>query len=207
MAVAVNAIAVYLTLEHFQKAPLICSTTGAVDCAPVLTSPYSVVPGTQLPITVPGMLWFLVSGALAVVGLRAARLDQPEPARLRVWQLAWSGAGLVFVLYLVYAEIVLVHKICAWCTGVHVLTLLTFLIALTRWQEQPVSAPVRRPATVSPHRPANRSPQPTSSLVDQTTRTAGRAGPQANGHNGARAGKPHGQGQAQRQGARSRRRR
>src|SRR5215831_9770853 len=54
MAVAGIGIAVYLTLEHFQKAPLFCSTTGTVDCAPVLSSAYSVVPGTQLPISVPG---------------------------------------------------------------------------------------------------------------------------------------------------------
>src|SRR6516165_762618 len=46
LAVAGVGIAVYLTLEHFQKAPLFCSATGTVDCAPVLSSAYSVVPGT-----------------------------------------------------------------------------------------------------------------------------------------------------------------
>jgi uncharacterized membrane protein len=186
MAVAGIGIAVYLTLEHFQKAPLFCSTTGTVDCAPVLTSAYSVVPGTQLPITVPGMVWFVVSGALAVVGLRAAWLGRAEPARLRVWQLAWSGAGLLFVLYLIYAEIVLVHKICAWCTGVHVLTLLTFLVALAWWQED-VPDLALRPAERSQHRP-DLTPQPAQ---PQVTREAGsrRAGAAANGSRAPRSGK------------------
>jgi uncharacterized membrane protein len=188
MAVAGIGIAVYLTLEHFQKAPLFCSTTGTVDCAPVLSSAYSVVPGTQLPITVPGMVWFVVSGALAVVGLQAAWLGQAEPARLRVWQLAWSGAGLLFVLYLIYAEIVLVHKICAWCTGVHVLTLLTFLVALARWQEDmPDVAPRPAPAERSQRRPdlTHRPQQP------QVTREAGSysAGAAATGSRAPRSGK------------------
>jgi len=183
MAVVGLGIAVYLTLEHFQKAPLICSTTGTVDCGPVLSSAYSVVPGTQLPITVPGMLWFMGSGALALVGLRSAWLGRAEPARLRVWQLGWSGAGLLFVVYLVYAEIVLVHKICAWCTGVHLLTVVTFLVALVRWQE---IAPDAVP-DVTPSRP-NLTSRPPPPRGERETRSA-RAGAAANASRVAWPGK------------------
>jgi uncharacterized membrane protein len=36
------------------------------------------------------------------------------------------------VFYLVYAELVKLHKICEWCTAVHILTALTFFVALYR---------------------------------------------------------------------------
>ena len=57
-------IAVYLTTVHYQLAPLACSTTGFVNCERVLSSSYSVVPGTTIPITVPGLAWSLVMMAL-----------------------------------------------------------------------------------------------------------------------------------------------
>lgn len=136
MAVAGIAIAAYLTTVHYAKIPLVCSTGGAINCAAVTSSRFSVVPGTQLPITIPGMLWFVVSGALAVVALAAARRGQEEPERLRLAHMLWGAAGLLFVLYLVYAEIVQLHQFCEWCTAIHLLTLFTFLIALARWQRE-----------------------------------------------------------------------
>jgi uncharacterized membrane protein len=193
MAVAGLAIGVYLTLEHYAKAPLVCSTSGLVDCAPVLSSPYSVVPGTQIPITIPGMAWFLVSGALAFVGLRAAARAVPEPPRLRTWQLAWSGAGLLFVLYLVYAEIVQLHRICAWCTGVHLLTLVTFLVALVRWQESglPASTPPSSRLPTSANRSTNRSPAPNQPQPRTASPSA-----RAAASNGARTPAPSANGRA-----------
>jgi uncharacterized membrane protein len=140
MAVLGFGISVYLTTVHYTKLPLVCNTTGIINCASVTTSAYSVVPGTTIPITIPGMLWFVVSGALAVVGLVALERGVAEPERLRLAQVVWGGLGLAFVLYLVYAEIVKLHQICEWCTVVHVLTLLTFLVALYRLQRAPVDA-------------------------------------------------------------------
>lgn len=141
MAVAGIAIAAYLTTVHYAKIPLVCTTGGVVNCAAVTSSRFSVVPGTQLPITIPGFLWFVVSGALAVVALVAARRGQAEPERLRLAHMLWGAAGLLFVLYLVYAEIVQLHQICEWCTVIHVLTLATFLIALARWQRMGMEEP------------------------------------------------------------------
>jgi len=45
-------------------------------------------------------------------------------------QFAWTLAGLLIVLYLVYVEIVRLHTICAWCTAFHIVILLMFLVAL-----------------------------------------------------------------------------
>ena len=42
----------------------------------MLKSQYSVVPGTSIPVTVPGMVWFIVSGALALISIRCAGAGQ-----------------------------------------------------------------------------------------------------------------------------------
>lgn len=122
-------IAIYLTSVHYELAPLACSESGFVNCAHVLSSPYSVVPGTSIPISVPGLAWNLVMVALAIMGLR---LQTEQTDWLRRVQFAWSLAGLLTVLYLVYVEIVLLHTLCAWCTAMHVLILLMFLVTLAR---------------------------------------------------------------------------
>ena len=124
-------IAIYLTAVHYENIPLICSASGIVDCARVLSSSYSVVPGTTIPITVPGLSWCIISAALAIIGLRL----QPVPRWLRIAQFALSLSGILVVLYLVYVEIVRLHTICAWCTGLHVIILLIFLITLVQLQE------------------------------------------------------------------------
>lgn len=132
MAIAGIMVSAYLTVVHYTALPLVCSTTGVINCAQVTSSGYSVVPGTAVPITIPGMFWFLVSGGLAGVGLARAWQRRSEPARLRLAQLVWAALGLAVVLYLVYVEIVILHKLCEWCTVVHLLTLLTFLVAINR---------------------------------------------------------------------------
>jgi uncharacterized membrane protein len=129
------AIAIYLTTVHYENIPLVCSESGLVNCTRVLSSPFSVVPGTSLPITIPGLGWCVVSAAFAIAGLFAATgLWQ---RRIRVAQFAWALAGLLAVLYLVYVEIVRLHTICAWCTALHVLILLMFLITLVQLQSLP----------------------------------------------------------------------
>ena len=137
MAVAGLGISIYLTIVHYDSGvKLVCNTTGLINCQSVTSSAYSVVPGTSIPITIPGMLWFLALGALAVAGLRWVWRGEAEDPRLRISTLQLTDDGLAFVIYLVYCEIVLVQRICEWCTVVHLLTLASFLIALTRWQRR-----------------------------------------------------------------------
>lgn len=129
------AISIYLTTVHYENVPLVCSESGLVNCTRVLSSPYSVVPGTTLPVTIPGFGWCVVSASLAIAGLFATMgLWQ---RRIRIAQFAWASAGLLVVLYLVYVEIVRLHTICAWCTALHVLILLLFLVTLVQLQSLP----------------------------------------------------------------------
>ncbi len=126
-------IAIYLTAVHYENAPLICSTRGLIDCSRVLASPYSVIPGTSVPITVPGLAWCAVSAILAIVGLRLLRPQVRH--RIQQAQFAWSLLGMLTVLYLVYVELVLLHTICAWCTGLHVVILIMFLTTIVLVQQ------------------------------------------------------------------------
>jgi uncharacterized membrane protein len=119
------AISIYLTLLHyFTSVPLACPATGAVDCASVLTSPQAVVLG--IPVAAWGLLWFLVASLLAAAALR--RGTDGEPAGLRRASLIWALIGAAVVVYLVYAELVLVGRICLWCTAVHILVLFLFVL-------------------------------------------------------------------------------
>ena len=172
MALAGLGISIYLTIVHYNtKVTLYCTSGGIVDCQQVTSSAWSVVPGTSIPITIPGMLWFVVSGGLALWALVALARGEMEPARARLSQLIWSAGGLAFVLYLVFVEIALVQKLCEWCTVIHILTLATFLIALVRWQRRnepeddllasqlTPTAPIRKPANQALSRRARRTLQ------------------------------------------------
>jgi uncharacterized membrane protein len=48
---------------------------------------------------------------------------------------AAAVAGIGTVVYLIYQEALVLHTICLWCTGVHVLTFAMFLIILSGWED------------------------------------------------------------------------
>lgn len=123
------AIALYLTIAHYAHAPLACVTTGPIDCGAVTSSSFSLIPGTDIPITLVGIGFFLVSGVFFALAAGPAEPDWVRPAHLVV-----AAAALLAVLYLIYAEIVVINRICEWCTAVHVIVVITFLIALRRLQ-------------------------------------------------------------------------
>jgi len=125
-------VAGYLTVVHYAPTLLVCSASGFVNCEAVLTSAFSVVPGTSIPITVPGLGFFLVSLALAI-----AQLRRPANYGLRQAHAVWAGLGLLTIFYLIFVEFVELRTICLWCTSVHVVILLTFLLTLWRLYPKP----------------------------------------------------------------------
>jgi len=116
-------VSIYLTVEHFSGATHLagCTVGGAVDCGAVTTSRWSHFLG--IPVSVLGLVYFV----LAVPFLT------PWAWRSRTWFWRWGrqgGAvlGLVSVVYLLYAELGRVHKICEYCTSVHLITLVLFAV-------------------------------------------------------------------------------
>jgi uncharacterized membrane protein len=141
------AIAVYLILVHYdqQNVPLVCSTRGFVDCENVLNSSYSMVPGTAIPISLPGLLWFLIAAVMAFYALRGRSSLQ----WLLLSEVVWCVLGMLTAFYLVYVELVRLHTLCAWCTALHVLILTLFITSIFQlqragveddWEEEEVEA-------------------------------------------------------------------
>ena len=128
-------ISIYLTIVHYNSSvQLVCAGSGPINCENVLTSSYSVVPGTTIPVSITGILWSTVALALPLTVLKF----RPEQHHIRVTEFVWGIFGLLTVLYLVYAEVVKIHSICAWCTGTHFIVLFYVLLSVFLLQGPPV---------------------------------------------------------------------
>ncbi len=122
--------AAYLTVAHYAKITPICASTGFINCEKVVTSQFSVIPGTSIPITVPGVAFFLVALMLAI-----AQCVHPESFNLRRLHFTLARLGLLAVFYLVFVEVVELKAICLWCTFIHLDILLMLLT--TAWRLSP----------------------------------------------------------------------
>jgi uncharacterized membrane protein len=125
LAIAGLGVSTYLTIAHYTSSSILaCSDKGLVNCGLVTTSPESVVFGI-FPVAVLGLAFFVFM--TAAVSPWAWRLTFPPLAWIRV---ASVIVGIGFVLYLVYTELFTLDAICLWCTSVHVLTFLLFVMVV-----------------------------------------------------------------------------
>lgn len=125
-------VAAYLTYEHFTAgSTLACPDTGVVNCLKVTSSEYSKLFG--IPVALLGLLFFVGMTALSLPPLW--RTASPWPSRLR---LAAVVVGVVFVCYLIWAELFQIDAICLWCTVVHGLTLVLFGLVVIRAALPPI---------------------------------------------------------------------
>jgi uncharacterized membrane protein len=122
ICVAGIAVASYLTYAHFTTAKnLACSDKGFVNCAKVTTSSYSHPFG--IPVAVAGLVWFV--GMFVLCLPPAWRMANEWVHRLR---LLGAVAGIGTVFWLVYVELIKLDSICIYCTAVHALTFLLFVV-------------------------------------------------------------------------------
>jgi len=126
LSVVSIGISIYLTVAHYEKAPVACSTTGIIDCQRVLSSSYSFVPFTDIPLSLAGLVWFFVSAIVAFLIWRV----WPEKHTLRVAQVIFFASGVLTALYLIYVEFIVVRAICLWCTSLHLIMFVMLLIAI-----------------------------------------------------------------------------
>jgi uncharacterized membrane protein len=118
------ALATYLTITHFDKQALICTDKGFVNCGVVTTSGESRFLG--IPVAFLGLGTYLVMAALnSPWGWRAKNYW------VHVARFAIAIVSMCFVLWLLYAELIIIDNLCLYCTGVHIVTF-ALLIVLTR---------------------------------------------------------------------------
>lgn len=117
-------LSIYLTYTHFHPGALVCSTSGFINCAKVTTSAQSEILG--VPVAILGLGNYVVMTALNSPWAWRA------PWRwVHVTRFVLAGVAMAFVLWLVFAELIIIGNICEYCTLVH-LTTFALLIVLTR---------------------------------------------------------------------------
>jgi len=122
LSLAGLGVSIYLTIAHFTDNKVAgCAESGAINCTKVTTSPQSYVFG--IPVAVLGLAFFVA--AVALMSPWAWRWARREVALIRIASLV---VGVGFVLYLVYTELFTIGAICLYCTSVHVITFLLFVL-------------------------------------------------------------------------------
>jgi uncharacterized membrane protein len=123
LSLAGLGVSIYLTIIHFTSPKLLlCSSNGTINCEKVLSSPEATVFGV-FPVAVLGLAFYVFMVAINSPWAWRSRLPVVWWARL-----AGAVAGMGFVLYLVYVELIQIGNICLWCTSVHVITFLLFVL-------------------------------------------------------------------------------
>jgi uncharacterized membrane protein len=118
-------IAAYLTVAHYAtRAILACPDTGGINCEKVTSSPQSVVFG--IPVALIGLAYFV---ALAVLNLPVCWRSRGP--LLRWGRIGLATSGIAFAVYLIYTELLIVHAVCLWCTGAHIVAFLAFVAVLS----------------------------------------------------------------------------
>jgi uncharacterized membrane protein len=118
-------VATYLTITHYDThVSLVCADNGAINCEKVTTSPQSVVFG--IPVAVLGLAFFLPMIAMCLPAAWRSADRRIHLARLIV-----SVIGIGTIIYLLIAELFIIKAICLWCSGIHVITFILFVIIVT----------------------------------------------------------------------------
>lgn len=117
-------ISIYLTIAHFVGVQaLACSANSIVNCEAVTTSAQSTVLG--VPVAILGLCYFVVA-----VPFYSPWAWRSSMRLVHLIRLLGAITGIIFVLWLITAELLIIGKICLWCSGVHVVTFLLFVITM-----------------------------------------------------------------------------
>lgn len=117
-------VSTYLTIQHYTQSSGFagCPENSAINCVKVTSSSESVVFGI-FPVAVLGLAFFIFMVAI----------NSPWAWRSQLPAVRWARlgsvlVGIIFVLYLVYAEFFEIRAICLYCTSVHIITFLLFAL-------------------------------------------------------------------------------
>lgn len=116
-------VSAYLTYEHFTgSVSLACpAISSTINCLKVTTSPWSVEFG--IPVAVLGMVYFAV-----MIAIQSPWAWACQRSAVRIGRIVWCLAGLGNALVLVYDELFKIDAICEWCTSVHFIVFVLFVV-------------------------------------------------------------------------------
>lgn len=119
LALATICIAAYLLQAHYAGTSVVCSTGG---CETVAQSRYSEIFG--VPVALIGL-----AGSVAILG---SLLIRGVPGRAA--GLGLTLTGLLFAVYLIVVQVVVIGAVCEWCVANDALVGVLALLALWRAQ-------------------------------------------------------------------------
>jgi uncharacterized membrane protein len=111
----------YQVYTHDSGTGLLGCSTRADACVVVQTSSYAWVFG--IPVAVLGAAFYVFMVVICSPPAWRSRWPAVSWARL-----AAVVGGMVFVLYLIYREVVSLNQICPYCTSVHIITFVLFTL-------------------------------------------------------------------------------
>ena len=131
LAIAAVAVSGYLTIAHFTSPHVLaCSNSGTINCTRVTTSAQSRFLG--IPVALLGLVW-----SIAMAAVCAPASWNRQATSMRVMRILLASGGMLFVLWLLYAELFVIRAICLWCTAMHILTFALFvLVILFGWPQE-----------------------------------------------------------------------
>lgn len=122
----------YLTIEHYRNVIPPCAAHSIfADCGRVLRSPYAILLG--VPLAVWGLVYYLSYIPLLYLAfVRRIRI-------VRIWSIVQASAGLIFSVYLVYLQIIVIGSLCPYCmlsAGVSVMIFVSVLTAFSHERKE-----------------------------------------------------------------------
>jgi uncharacterized membrane protein len=122
LASAGIGVSIYLTIAHYSTAKILaCPDTGVINCTKVTTSSYSTQFG--IPLAVLGLAFFVVT-----LGFQNPWAWRSASRVVRTGRVLVATGGAVTVLWLIWVELFRLDAICLYCTAVHALSILVFIL-------------------------------------------------------------------------------
>ena len=116
LSLAGLGVSIYMTVAHYAGAQVLaCPVSHVINCEAVTTSPQSYFLG--VPVVLLGLTNFV-----AMVGLTSPWAWRSSTKWVEQFRITLVAVATAFVLWLVYAELMIIKHICIWCTSIHVIT-------------------------------------------------------------------------------------
>jgi len=119
----------YLAYEHYTgNHSLACNTSSIINCEKVTEGTWSYIHlhFLEIPVALLGLIFFVAMVALNLPAMWRSTLRWIAPLRLAI-----VAVGMLSVLLLLYRELFEAKAICLYCTGVHVLTFVLFIVVMS----------------------------------------------------------------------------